>query len=323
MSALLEATIVATARPCPDVVQIDLLPHGEGIVFEPGGHIDMHLPLEGGVQVRSYSHVAIGPDRSLRIAVRLLPDSRGGSRAMGRLKPGDRIRVSAARNDFPLSFAAPRHAFLAGGIGITPILAQARALKDAGRAFTLHYCVRDRASAPWIAQMQAEFCAAFTLHDDSAQGLLDARAFVGALDPETELYMCGPHPMMAAVKAAWSAAGRVPARLRYESFANSGATDSVPFTVQVAETGAEVAVRRDQSLLDALLLAGQPVMYDCRRGECGLCKVEVEEIRGEIDHRDVFLGDAGRAAALCACVSRLRGGHALISIDSISHGPHV
>lgn len=323
MSALLEATIVATDRPCPDVAQIDLLPHGEGIVFEPGGHIDVHLPLEGGVQVRSYSHVAIGPDRSLRIAVKLLPDSRGGSRAMGRLRPGDRITISAARNDFPLSFAAPRHAFLAGGIGITPILAQARALKQAGRDFTLRYCVRDRASAPWIAQMQAEFGAAFTLHDDSAQGLLDAPTFVDGLGPETELYLCGPYPMMAAVKSAWAAAGRAPARLRYESFANSGATDSVPFTVRVVETGAEVAVRRDQSLLDALLMAGQPVMYDCRRGECGLCKVEIEEIDGEVDHRDVFLGEQGRKGALCACVSRLRGGTAQIRIDSISHGPSV
>ncbi|PTX03398.1 PDR/VanB family oxidoreductase [Pararhodobacter aggregans] len=323
MSDLIEATIVATARPCPDVAQIDLLPHGEGIVFEPGGHIDVHLPLEGGVQVRSYSHVAIGPDRSLRIAVKLLPDSRGGSRAMGRLRPGDRIRISAARNDFPLSFAAPRHAFLAGGIGITPILAQARALKAAGRGFTLHYCVRDRASGPWIAEMEAEFGASFTLHDDSAQGLLDARAFVAALDPETELYMCGPYPMMAAVKSAWAAAGRAPARLRYESFANSGASESVPFSVRVVETGAEVTVRRDQSLLDALLMAGQPVMYDCRRGECGLCKVEIEEIDGDIDHRDVFLGDQGRKGALCACVSRLRGGTAQIRIDSISHGPSV
>lgn len=140
--------MLAAEQLCSDVRQIDLLPHGEQIAFEPGGHIDVHLSLEEGVQTRSYSHVAIGPQKSLRIAVKLLPDSRSGSRFMWGLALGDSIDLSPARNDFPLSYGAEEYALLAGGIGITPIIAHSRALKSASRRFSLHYCVRNASDAP-------------------------------------------------------------------------------------------------------------------------------------------------------------------------------
>lgn len=151
---------------------------------------------------------------------------------------------------------------------------------------------------------------------------MDAAAYISALPPQTELYMCGSYPPMAAIKTAWQAADRPTALLRYESFVNSGAADAMPFSVTVVETGAKIEVRRDLSLLDALLSADQPLTFDCGRGECGLCKVEIEDIDDEIDHRDVFFSDEDHDSkeVLSACVSRPKGGHARIRIDSISLG---
>ncbi|MCG8492866.1 MAG: PDR/VanB family oxidoreductase [Sneathiellales bacterium] len=318
-----KATVIRTKKLSSDVMRFDLVPHGEGVIFEPGGHIDVFIPNESGEIVRSYSHVGIGTNRTLQIAVKQLKNSRGGSRYMWSLAPGDHIQLAPGRNNFPLSYGAPVYQLLAGGIGITPILGMGRALKEARKNFRLLYCVRDGADAAFVDTLREEFAEAFVLHDDLQKGILDASAFVGSLAAETELYMCGPLPLMDAVSAAWGRAGRAPAKLRFETFGTTGNAESMDFKVTVIETGETVTVPRDASLLDSLIEAGQPVMYDCKRGECGLCKVEIEHLQGDIDHRDVFLSESDREhnTSMCSCVSRLKGGHARIHIDSISHGP--
>lgn len=320
---MLQATVARTERLSSDVMQFDLVPHGDGVIFEPGGHIDVFIPHGGGDIVRSYSHVGLGPGRTLQIAVKRMENSRGGSRYMWSLTPGDGIRIAAARNNFPLSYGAPAYHLLAGGIGITPIVGIGRALKAARKDFRLLYCVRDGDDAAFAGMLRAEFGDAFVLHDDTKEGVLDAETFVGSVAPEAELYMCGPLPMMDAINGAWARGGRARAKLRFETFGTTGSADATGFAVTVIETGQRVTVPRDASLLDSLLGAGQPVMYDCKRGECGLCKVEIEDLDGEIDHRDVFLSQADRTRnnAMCCCVSRLKGGHARIRIDAISHGP--
>ncbi len=322
MAQLMQARVAAMRQMSSDVMQFDLAPSGGTLAFEPGGHLEVHLDDGGRRLQRSYSHVGIGPDRTLQIAVRRMPNSRGGSRAMWALKPGDEITVAAARNNFPLSFAPPAHRLLAGGIGITPMVAMARALKAAGRDFTLTYCVRDAKDAAFAEELRAELGERLHLRCDAVHGRLDAAAFVAETPEMAELYMCGPLGMMNAVRQAWAEAKRPPARLRFETFGGAGAEGDAPFSVTVAETGARVEVPASATLLEALVAAGQPVLSDCERGECGLCKVEITELSSAIDHRDVFLSEAEKTleCCMCACVSRLRGGHARIRINAVSHG---
>jgi vanillate O-demethylase ferredoxin subunit len=141
---------------------------------------------------------------------------------------------------------------------------------------------------------------------------IDVAGEIARLAPQGEAYVCGPVPLLNLVRKCWAEAGRDPTRLRYETFGNSGRYAPEPFWVRVPDQGAEgraveLAVAPDQTLLDALIDAGVDVMYDCRRGECGLCAVNVLQVDGEIDHRDVFFSDEERAAGrkLCACVSRV------------------
>jgi ferredoxin-NADP reductase len=325
MNDPLTAVVTNVTKLSSDIKQIELLVQGGGILFEPGGHIDVLVPIEGRIVTRSYSQVGIGSDRTLQIAVKLMRNSSGGSRYMWSLDTGDQIRLMSARNNFPVSYSASSYHLLAGGIGITPIFAIARALKAARKKFQLLYCVSEAHDAAYVEHLQREFGSAFVLRADSTDGQLDAFDYLAGLEPSAELYMCGPLPMMQAVKAAWKNSGRPEAKLRYETFGTTGHTDATEFSVTVVETGTTVIVPKDQTLLDSLLSAGQPMMYDCRHGECGLCKVQIEELNGEIDHRDVFLSEAERceAKAMCACVSRIKAGNARIRINSISHGrPH-
>jgi len=122
--------------------------------------------------------------------------------------------------------------------------------------------------------------------------------------------------MLEAAKAAWAEAGRPISRLRYEVFGDSGLFAEKPFSVEVLNRGTRVAVRSDQSLLDALIGAGVEMIHDCRRGECGLCAVQVMGDGVEIDHRDVFFSAEEKAEGhkMCACVSRLTEGHAVIDV---------
>ena len=152
---------------------------------------------------------------------------------------------------------------------------------------------------------------------DNAQGQhIDLAAEFAALPTDAECYLCGPIGMLEAAKAAWAEAGRPISRLRYEVFGDSGLFAEKPFSVEVLNRGTRVAVRSDQSLLDALIGAGVEMIHDCRRGECGLCAVQVMGDGVEIDHRDVFFSAEEKAEGhkMCACVSRLTEGHAVIDV---------
>jgi ferredoxin len=138
---------------------------------------------------------------------------------------------------------------------------------------------------------------------------LDWACEIAALAPGGQAYVCGPVPMLDAVRRAWAAAGRAAADLRYETFGSSGRFAPEAFGVRVHPQGLEIAVPADMSLLESLEAAGVAALHDCRRGECGLCVMEVLSLDGEIDHRDVFLSEHEKAAnkRLCVCVSRIRG----------------
>ncbi len=148
-----------------------------------------------------------------------------------------------------------------------------------------------------------------SLHVDDEGTPLDVGRLVGdiaadALAGDTELYMCGPIRLMDAVRRAWLAAGLPPTNLRYETFGNSGWFDPEEFVVRIPQLGIETIVGTDTTVLDALTAAGADLMYDCRKGECGLCLVDVARVDGHLDHRDVFLSTAQQEAGDgCACAS--------------------
>ena len=138
----------------------------------------------------------------------------------------------------------------------------------------------------------------------------DVPELIAGIDDRTELYMCGPIRLMDAVRRSWIERGLRMPNLRFETFGNSGWHDPQEFTVSIPRLGLEAVVRRDETMLEALEAAGADMMYDCRKGECGLCEVRVLDLAGELDHRDVFYSERQKDATgkMCCCVSRAVAG---------------
>jgi ferredoxin len=146
-------------------------------------------------------------------------------------------------------------------------------------------------------------------------GFIDFEAEITQLPPKALMYVCGPVPMLDAARKAWAKTGRPIADLRYETFGSSGRFAPQAFRVKIPRHNLDITVPADNGLLDELEMAGVQAMYDCRRGECGLCAMDVLSVDGEIDHRDVFLSDEEKASnkRICVCVSRVVGE---ITLDS-------
>lgn len=273
---------------------------------QPGSHIEVRLVVDGATTTRSYS-VATATARSVELGVFRAEASRGGSIAMGRLRAGDRLQITAPLQNFPLRLGAARYVILAGGIGITAVKAMASRLRRAGADYRVVYAGRDRPAMAFVDDLVHEHGEHLTLHIRAEGGSLDVRRLVGSIDAETELYMCGPIRLMDAVRREWLQAGLPSPNLRYETFGNSGWYDPEPFVVTVPRLGIRADVPAEMSMLDALERAGADMMSDCRKGECGLCEVRVLGLEGAIDHRDVFYSERQKDASgkLCCCVSRV------------------
>lgn len=278
--------------------------------WEAGAHVRVALP-DGGD--RPYSLVDFSPEagataapETLRLGVLLEHESRGGSRYMHGLSAGDRVTLSEPDNDFPLAESAAPPLLLAGGVGITPITAMAAALTAGGRDFELRYCGRSEGSMAYRDELAALCGERLRLHSDDSDPI-DLAALAGGLDPARDVYVCGPKGLIEAMRSALEAAGHPAERLHVELFTEATAQEGdAPFEVVVASTGATVTVRPGQSIIDALEAEGVELMYDCRRGDCGICQTAVLE--GEPDHRDVVLSDAERASGevMQICVSRAK-----------------
>jgi vanillate O-demethylase ferredoxin subunit len=311
------ARVVAVADACDGVRELLLDPGAHARPFAVGSHLDFRLRLNGREDIRSYSLVGEPrADGRYLIAVRAMPDSRGGSRHMWTLAPGDSIETSAPSNNFALDERAAEILLVAGGIGITPILGMAQRLAQRHPAFRLLYVGRSRHAMAYVAQLQDTLGERLHLHCDDEQGAPDLEAEIARLSATAEIYVCGPLGMLDAVRRHWHAAGRSRARLHFETFGNSGNAPARPFVVRLPALGMEVPVAENETMLDALQAAGVDMMAECRRGECGLCQVDVLDADAGLDHRDVFFSDEQRREnrKLCACVSRALGGS--ISIDT-------
>jgi ferredoxin-NADP reductase len=301
-----------------DVRMVAIEPEGGANPYPTGAHLDIAVIVDELPDVRSYSLVGERPvDGAYRIAVKEVPDSRGGSRFVRALEPGADVEVSEPRSHFELQFGRPEYLLVAGGIGITPMLAMAHALERHGRPFRLLYAARTREQLAFVDELAELLGERLELFVSAEGGRLDLDAAIESLHPDGELYLCGPLRLRDAALHAWRAKGRRPDRLQFETFASGGRFPAEEFVVRVQDQGdREITVRRNRTVLDALKDAGIDMMWDCLRGECGLCAVRVLEAEGELDHRDVFLSDDEQleGQTLLTCVSRAVGGP--VTIDT-------
>ncbi|MFH8658151.1 PDR/VanB family oxidoreductase [Streptomyces afghaniensis] len=310
------AVLVTRTELVPGIVELVLRTSRAVRTVPPGSHIDITVPLPAGPETRSYSLVDQGQDDGLlRIAVRLQQDGRGGSRWMHDLRPGSEITFAGPIDAFPLSPGRLPSVLLAGGIGITPIVGLARALRTRGADYRLVYAGRSRDRMAFADDLEREHPGRVTVVEDRPGTFVDPDEVVASVPEGGVLYVCGPIGLLTAVRAAWERAARPPGELRFETFGTSGAVAAEAFRVEVPTRGLSFEVPVGTSLLDALEAAGVEMMYDCRRGECGLCRVTILDVAGKVDHRDVFLSERQRrqGQVMCACVSRAAG--ASLTID--------
>ncbi|WP_328945009.1 PDR/VanB family oxidoreductase [Streptomyces sp. NBC_00250] len=295
--------VLVTARTTPAEGVVELRLEGRELPgWQPGAHVDLVLP--SGL-VRQYSLCGDPADSTAyTVATRLIEagqGGRGGSREVHeQLQEGVEIEIRGPRNRFPLA-DAPAYVFVAGGIGITPVLPMLRAAEAAGADWRLVYCGRSRATMPYLAEVEALGGGdRVTAVAEDESGFPDL-GFLAHVPAETLVYCCGPEGLMDAVTTAMPE-GRTPLLERFSAAATTGGT---AFEVELRRSGRTVRVAADQSVLEAVREELPGLMYSCRQGFCGTCQQRVLE--GEIDHRDELLTDAERDDSMLICVSRCAG----------------
>ena len=275
--------------------------------WQPGAHLEVNLPaVDGDIMLRQYS--LCGDPRQTdvyRIAVLALADGRGGSSyVLENVHPGTTIRVRGPRNHFPLEEASA-YAFVAGGIGITPILAMARATAAAGKPWRAVYLARDRQRLAFGDELRA-LGADTVIWIDEESGRFDLAAFVGGLPAGTHLYACGPGPMLDALETLHTPASTWQLHLERFAAAAVDTSSDVPFDVVLNSSGAVLTVPPACSILSVLRDHGVDIDYSCSEGVCGTCETTV--LDGVPDHRDAVLSAEEQEAneTLMVCVSRSR-----------------
>ena len=300
----------------PDIRLFEIVPTGNFVAPVPGSHFNIVVHANGRADVRSYSAVGLSTDGVYRIAVKLLRDSRGGSAYLWRLQPGAQITISTPGNHFELGRGREKYVLLAGGIGITPIYTMALALTQAGANFRLLYGCRRRQDLAFADELQnlVGDRVRFFVSEEGSRINVDEE--ISRLSPGGEFYVCGPIGMLESAKRHWRQSGRPIDQLRFETFGSSGRFASQSFTLKIPRLGRELNVPANQTMLECLEAAGIEMVFDCRRGECGLCALPILAVDGIVDHRDVFFSDEEKAAnkKLCTCVSRIAG--TSITIDT-------
>ena len=310
------AQLRTTRDLSPDIRLFEIQPVGEFVPPTPGSHFNLGVQIKGRPDVRNYSAVGLGTDGLYRIAVKRLPDSRGGSAYMWSLAPGAHLTISTPGNHFELNRGCPEYLLLAGGIGITPIFTMTLALAEAGANFRLLYAARRPQDLALANELRERIGNRLQVFVSSEGRRVDIRAEIARLRPDGEFYVCGPIGMLEDAKREWQRSGRPVDQLRFETFGNSGRFASEPFKVRIPRLGREIDVPVDQTMLEALESAGIDMIFDCRKGECGLCALSILETDGIVDHRDVFFSEEEKATntKLCTCVSRVISGS--ITVDT-------
>ena len=295
-------------------------------VFTPGAHLRVQTPC--GAE-RKYSLTNSPADSAAQrryvIAVKRDAGGRGGSRSMAdQLAEGSALKVSAPDNAFALAGHAKRFIFIAGGIGITPLLCMVRTLQGCAETlerdsvpfvpFKLYYLTRDAASTAYGADV-AQLGSNAVLHHDGADpaNAYDLWPVLEKPQPGTHVYCCGPRPLMDAVR---DMSGHWPASaIHFESFGVGDAAmfePNQPFSIKLAASGGLIRVDTQHSALEALRAHGCRITSSCEAGSCGACRTAY--LSGDVEHRDLVLGEDEKAHQIMLCVSRARGGELVLNL---------
>ena len=275
--------------------------------FSAGAHIGVRVP--NGL-LRKYSLCNDPAERHrYHIAVKREDNGRGGSRSLiDDVKAGDELTVTAPVNDFGLPPRAQDFLFIAGGIGITPMMAMIKQVVAEGKRFRLFYCSRSPQTTAFREELGApKFKDAVTIHYDQGDPSrsLNLRPILAERKNREHLYCCGPRPLMEAVRAMtdhWS-----PTAVHFEAFseAETHKADDKSFKIKLARSGAVLDVPTTKTILEVLREHGLEVPSSCETGTCGTCRTKM--LAGEADHRDLVLADHERKDNIMICVSRGRG----------------
>jgi vanillate O-demethylase ferredoxin subunit len=309
----LRVRVARISREAEGILSYELLPTEGGALpaFEAGAHVDVHVP--GGL-VRQYSLCNDAQEtHRYVIAVQREPQGRGGSQAMHEgVREGDTLTLRPPRNTFPLLFARS-YVLVAGGIGITPLLAMARVLQRTGAEWRLTYCTRSPERTAFLPLLTSPpFAGRVHVHHDGGEPsrALDMKGLLATRAPGTRLYCCGPTGLMKAVREAASANQWPKEKVHFESFSAEGTAAALgvedsEFEVTIRSTGQVLRVPRGQTVLNVLRRNGLKVPSDCEAGSCGTCLTRVCE--GQPEHRDSFFTQepAGQGRML-VCVSRAK-----------------
>ena len=260
--------------------------------YEPGAHIDLHLP--NGL-IRQYSLIKDEPDpESYCIAVKRDPASRGGSRCVhDELRVGKTLEISAPRNNFALVESAKHVILLAGGIGITPIWCMVQRLEKLGRSWKLYYACRSRSDTAFLQALEKKTSSQFHFDDESAGKFLDVAGLVSEAPKDSHLYCCGPTPMLAAFESATTDWPRDQVHVEYFT-PRQEVEKKGGFVVELARSGQEFVIPEGKTILQVLLDAGVDVDYSCELGICGACEQRV--VSGTPEHRDAILTEEEQAS---------------------------
>ena len=276
--------------------------------FSGGSHII--VVMQGGPRTHRNPYSLLSSPRRLdhyEIGVRRMEESRGGSHFMhDQLRVGSRLAIAHPVNLFGLDKIARKHLLIAGGIGITPFLAQLEDLHGGPVPYELHYSVRSPEHAAFAARLRALAGNRLRLYHDSENQAMDFDALLSDQPLGTHVYVCGPAGLINRVIDAARGFGWADSHIHWEQFSAPPVGD--PFDVFLARAKRKVHVPADRSLMESIEAAGVEVPYLCRGGVCGFCRTRVLELEGELVHNDHFLSDAEKAggASIMPCVSRAR-----------------
>ncbi|MCP2339779.1 PDR/VanB family oxidoreductase [Actinomadura rupiterrae] len=294
--------VQAVTQVAEEVVSLTLAaPDGRLLpAWQPGSHLDLHLPSG---RRRQYSLCGDPSDLgTYRIAVRRLPDGGGGSLEVHGLSEGTVLKVQGPRNAFPF-IPRKRYLFIAGGIGITPILPMVKAAEKLGADWHLIYTGRTRATLPFLDELPDQ---RVTIRTDDTDGIPTSDFLLASATPGTAVHVCGPSPMIDAIRAALPA----DATLHYERFAPAPITDGKPFEVELKSSGRVLQIPATRSALDVIKEEKPDVAYSCRQGFCGTCKTRI--LSGAADDRAP--SDPAGDNTMLICVSRATQGRLTLDL---------
>ena len=305
--------ITARRELTSSVAEFTLADDSEGLLpaFLPGSHISVETPSGA---VRRYSLVNDGraPTKYV-IAVKKEANSRGGSASMhDEADAGTSLSLTAPQNEFELKDAA-KYLLIAGGIGITPIIAMANFLHETQKPFRLIYCTRTRDEAAYLGDIESRFADHTTVHHDGGDPAKIYDFWDDLEKPDnSRIYCCGPAPLMEDVKGM---TGHWPeGRVHFEDFkpVEVVRADDRPFAVTISSRNRTIEVPGDRSILEALRDAGLKTVSSCESGTCGTCKTKL--VSGNVEHRDMVLEESEKPSHIMICVSRAKDGDLVIDL---------